>query len=84
MDKTANSNPLEVVEKIMLARFTNGTPRSDAYKLGALSILDLRIAGTPLRAMPYAIGSAEADAYFAGQLEGHAIFLVHQAAGSNV
>lgn len=85
MDKTANSTPLGMVEKIMLDRFAkgSGTPRSEAYKLGALFILDARIVGSHPGRMPYAIGSAEADAYFAGQVEGLALFLVHQAAGSN-
>lgn len=48
-------------------------PRSQEYKQGVLSILRLRIDGVR-RALPYEIGTAQADAYFAGQDEGHRIW----------
>lgn len=48
-------------------------PRSMAYKEGVLAILRLRIDHSPLLMCPYDLGTSEADAYFAGTDEGHAI-----------
>ena len=54
-----------------------GTPRSEPYRRGLARILKVRhqkllgtyVAGSP--AIPYPVGSAEADAYFAGTDRGH-------------
>lgn len=52
------------------------TPRSDAYKAGVRAILRVRLDETPQIALdcPYIIGTADADAWFAGIDEGHAIY----------
>lgn len=65
---------LPTPEQVLAAAFAlPRTPRSDAYKLGALSALKLRMQGT-LIAHPYDYGTAEADAFFAGQSEGHSLY----------
>jgi hypothetical protein len=47
--------------------FWPGRPaRSDAYKLGVLTCLQVRVDGRPFARCPYAEGTAEADAYYAG------------------
>lgn len=48
------------------------TPRSDAYKAGVRAILAMRIERKSVE-MPYDVGTADADAYFSGHAEGHAI-----------
>jgi hypothetical protein len=48
-------------------------PHSAEYKAGVRAILDWRINGVPLAA-PYELGTAQADAYVAGQEEGKAIW----------
>lgn len=45
-------------------------PRSEAYKQGVLSCLRKRIDGLPDRKNPYILGTAEADAWWAGIDEG--------------
>jgi len=46
------------------------SPRSDAYKQGVMACLRVRIDGEQHMACPYAAGTAESDAYFAGVDEG--------------
>ena len=67
-------NP-ELIDQLMQARFApgNGDPRSQAYKDGTRSIFTHRIVGGRLGPPPYIIGTAEADAYFSGQQDGHAL-----------
>lgn len=48
------------------------SPRSDAYKAGVLYALRSRLEGHRAPA-PYALGTAEADAFFSGCQEGHII-----------
>lgn len=48
------------------------TPRSAAYKQGALDALMFSAGDIPAVKCPHAPGSAEYDAYFAGVGEGHA------------
>lgn len=45
-------------------------PVSDAYKAGCKAIVELRLLGQPFK-FPYLLGTAEADAWHAGTLEGH-------------
>jgi hypothetical protein len=45
-------------------------PRSEAYKLGVLHCLQVRIDGAVLCPCPYEHGTADADAYYAGIDEG--------------
>jgi hypothetical protein len=68
---TANT---PTVDELMAEAFAPGRdPRSPEYKAGVRSILDWRINGAQ-PALPYALGTAQADAYFAGQEEGGAIW----------
>jgi hypothetical protein len=64
------------VEELMAEAFAPGRdPRSQEYKTGVRAILAWRINGVPLEMPPpFALGSAQADAYFAGQDEGKAIW----------
>lgn len=61
------------VDEMMLSAFTPGrTARSGAYKLGVLAKLRLVLQRERL-VCPYAPGSAEFDAFFAGADEGSGI-----------
>lgn len=54
--------------------FTQGrNPRSDAYKQGVMDCLRTRIEGELPKKCPYILGTADADAYFAGRDEGRAL-----------
>lgn len=61
------------IQRIMMERFATGTPRSLAYKLGMRAVLEHRLYGQAFSDCPAKLGSAEADAYFAGCEEGKAI-----------
>ncbi len=50
-------------------------PRSQAYREGVMAALRYRTGETDQMACcPYAVGTAEADAWFAGIDEGHALY----------
>jgi len=49
------------------------TPRSSAYREGVLVALRFRLGELPAIRCPYAVGSAEADAFHAGADEGREI-----------
>lgn len=69
--KTATST----VDSLMADAFNRSRdPRSDAYKAGTHAALTRTIENikTPL---PYELGTAEADAFFAGEAEGRTIFM---------
>ncbi len=53
-------------------------PRSPSYRLGCIAGLRYRLAGASLRC-PYLPATAEADAWYAGTEEGHAIFRRYEA-----
>ena len=54
--------------------FTPGrNPRSDAYKQGVMDCLRIRVDGEVPKKCPYILGTAEADAYFAGVDEGRVL-----------
>lgn len=64
----------KAIELLMADTFYEGrTPRSEQYRQGVRSILVHRLQSTPIVATPYRVGTCAADAYFAGQSEGHAI-----------
>ena len=48
-------------------------PRSDEYKAGVIAILSYRITGQKIP-RPYAMGTAQADAFYAGTDEGHRLW----------
>jgi hypothetical protein len=53
----------------------HGTPRSKEYRRGIEDVLKLKLGGQPIRC-PFAPGTAQFDAYFAGNDRGHAIYRV--------
>lgn len=55
------------------------SPRSDAYKQGVLACLRVRLDGLAHVKCPYAPGSPECDAYFAGVDEGRGLAPVGKA-----
>lgn len=62
------------IDRLMAEAFSvPRDPRSPQYHAGVRAILERKLIGTPLPALPYLLGSARADAYFAGQNEGLAI-----------
>lgn len=65
--------PLLVNRLMALAFFPGRAPRSVEYREGCQAALEYRILS---RRMPprYRVGSCEADAWFAGAEEGHAIW----------
>ncbi|MEJ6003774.1 hypothetical protein [Paucibacter soli] len=48
-------------------------PRSEAYKQGVMACLRARINGSLQPDCPYSLGTAEADAWYSGRNEGHAL-----------
>ncbi len=58
------------------------SPRSEAYRAGVLDTLTFKESGTKLR-LPYDPGTAEADAWHAGNSEGHSLWSEHQRGGSH-
>ena len=62
------------VDSLMAAAFDRPRePRSNAYKAGVRAKLS-HVFDNVTTAMPYAPGTAEADAFFAGEEEGCVIF----------
>lgn len=62
------------VRELLTEAFREGrTPRSYQYQHGTRVILCQRLMGEPIPAMPYLVGTCQADAYFAGQAEGRDI-----------
>lgn len=62
------------VDQLLQTAFYNGrTPRSAEYKAGVRAALEHRIERKDFD-MPYKVGTAAADAYFAGTDEGKAIW----------
>jgi hypothetical protein len=51
--------------------------RSGAYKLGVLHLLQSRVDGLALLPCPYDAGTAMADAYLSGQVEGSSLAEQH-------
>lgn len=65
------------VEAIMAQLFHPSryrTPRSDEYKAGIRAVLEYRIHGVCMTPPPWQVGTAQADAYFAGTDEGHRVW----------
>lgn len=63
-----------LIDQLLAVAFhTQRDPRSPEYRAGVRAVVAFRIAGTPIR-RPYAAGTAQDDAFDAGQVEGHAIW----------
>ena len=70
---TTAKQKIITVDGLMAAAFDQPRePRSSAYCCGVRTILAHRIDGASL-ALPFEIGTAEADAFFAGEDEGRLI-----------
>lgn len=61
------------MEQIVDDDLAKGAPRSLEYRLGVLDVVRFRLNGVcfPTR---YAVGTVQADAYFAGNEHGHALW----------
>lgn len=68
----------ELVEQLMTRAFHAARdPRSPEYKEGARAALISRLNAAGFRC-PYLPGTAQADAFYSGVLEGHGIWRAHQ------
>jgi hypothetical protein len=65
--------PLHIERLMALAFFPGRAPRSSEYRQGCQAALEYRILGRRMHP-PYPAGCSEADAWFAGADEGHAIW----------
>lgn len=71
VEKSLRTHVIDPVDKELAI----GTPRSQEYRQGMLDVLALRELGTPLpQPARYQLGTAQADAYFAGCERGHALW----------
>lgn len=57
-------------------------PRSKSYQAGVLDTLNFKESGTELK-HPFEPGSAESDAWFAGNTEGHALWREYKDSNSS-
>lgn len=65
---------MTTVDELMTQAFSvPRDPRSAEYKAGVRAVLDYRLHGKQM-SLPFRIGTAAADAYFAGTDEGHRIW----------
>jgi hypothetical protein len=53
-------------------------PRSPEYRAGVLAALRLRLGESAHLVCPYGLGTAQADAWFSGTDEGHALGRAHR------
>lgn len=60
-------------EQIVDDVLSHGDRRSPEYRRGMLDVLRFRLEGVRI-AVPYRLGTAQADAYFAGNERGHHVF----------
>jgi hypothetical protein len=66
---------MKTVDDLMEQAFFDGRDRRSAeYMQGARDVLVARMAGGALPAIPFEIGTAQADAYLAGREEGGIIW----------
>jgi hypothetical protein len=52
----------QIVEEIL----KGGDRRSEPYRFGMIAVMNFKRERKPMPPVPYAVGTAEADAYFAG------------------
>ena len=71
--QSTNSRALSVDQLFTAAFSKSRSPRSAEYKAGVRAALAFRIDGVRMP-QPYALGTAQDDAYFAGMAEGHALW----------
>ena len=65
-------------ESLVDAELAKGSARSREYRNGMLDVLNYRMRGVKIH-VPHKEGTASADAYFAGNIRGHALWRTLQA-----
>jgi hypothetical protein len=73
-EETAMTIATQLYEK---AFHSTRDPRSEVYKAGVLDTLNFKESGSKLP-HPYPLGTVEADAWFAGNQEGHSLWRDYQ------
>lgn len=63
-------------ETIAAAALAYGTPRSAEYRAGLLDVLKFKLRGEPIHC-PHRAGTAQFDAYFAGNARGFDVYRAH-------
>jgi hypothetical protein len=63
-------------ESITAAALATGTPRSAEYRAGLLDVLKFKLQGEPIQC-PHRAGTAQFDAYFAGNRHGFDVYRAH-------
>jgi len=77
MNNAAKPREANLVDRLFDAAFNIARdPRSAEYKAGARSVLNYRYKGAGIRC-PHPMGTAQADAFYAGVDEGHRIWRAH-------
>lgn len=64
---------MTTIAQLIDSTLKHGTPRSTEYRRGIEDVLRLKFGGQPIRC-PFHPGTAQFDAYFAGNDRGHAIY----------
>lgn len=64
---------MTTIAQMIDAALQHGTPCSREYRQGAEDVLRLKFGGQPIRC-PFPPGTAQFDAYFAGNARGHVIY----------
>ena len=64
---------MTTIAQLIDSTLRHGTPRSAEYRRGIEDVLRLKFGGQPIRC-PFQPGTAQFDAYFAGNDRGHAIY----------
>lgn len=62
-----------LVAQLLDTRFATGSPRSAEYQAGTRALLEHRALGHAL-VLPHTVGTAQADAWFAGVEDGKALW----------
>lgn len=62
-----------LIEDVMATRFSRGEARSPEYKAGVRAVLEHRALGRGVK-NPFAAGTAQSDAWFAGLADGNALW----------
>lgn len=70
------------VEEMVDAELASGSPRSIEYRIGMLDVLRYRLEGIRIPKL-YELGTAQSDAYFAGNERGHVLWRQRQSHISN-
>lgn len=82
LEETENkgATPMSIAEILYQEAFSGPrAPRSPEYLAGVLATLKFRLGEAESMPLPYTVGTAQADAWFAGTNEGHRIARDHLA-----